>query len=93
MRIEVDYKYPEPVIATMYNENGTQFMKSEVKVKVPARPYYEPSNKLSCTDLQYLKWKDKVFDKISSAVVKSLPEGLYGTINVNINMEKYHGLW
>lgn len=92
MRIEIDYKYPEPVIATIYNDNDYQFMKSEVKVKIPARPYYEPDSKYSCTDKQYSKWKEKVFDKINKAVLKSLPEELYGTVNVSINMEKHHGL-
>lgn len=53
-------------------------MKSEVKVKVPKRPSD------GCTEAKMDKWKEKTIDKISNAVIKSLPKELYGTININI---------
>ena len=53
-------------------------MKSEVKVKVPKRP------NLDCTKSKLDKWKEKTIDKISQAVLKSLPKELYDTININI---------
>ena len=77
MWIDVDFKYGEPVVAAVYHKDGVQFMKSEVKVKVPKRPF-------NCTEAKLGKWKDKTIDKISQAVLKSLPKELYGTININI---------
>lgn len=84
MWIDVDFKYGEPVIATIYANDSSKFMKSEVKVKIPKRPYYDVDSEHSCTEFQYNKWKEKTIDKISKAVLKSLPEELYGTININI---------
>lgn len=78
MRIDVDFKYGEPVIAAVYYENGLQFMRSEVKVRIPKKP------KDDSTEAKMDKWKEKVLDKISQAVIESLPEGLYGTININV---------
>lgn len=92
MNVVVDFKYGEPVIATIFDEYGNQFMKSEVKVKIPLRPYYEPDNDNSCTKKQYLKWKDRVYKVINKAILKSLSEHLYGTVNTHVNMEKHHGL-
>lgn len=77
MWIDVDFKYEEPVVAAVYHKNGVQFMKSEVKVKVLKRPF-------NCTEAKLDKWKEKTIDKISQAVVKSVPKELYGTININI---------
>lgn len=77
MWVDVEFKYEEPVIATIYAKNSSKFMKSEVKVKVPKRPF-------NCTEDKLDKWKEKTIDKISKAVLKSLPEELYGTININI---------
>ena len=77
MEVDVEFKYGEPVIATIYSKNSSKFMKSEVKVKVPKRPF-------NCTEAKLDKWKKKTIDKISNAVIQSLPEGLYGTININI---------
>lgn len=78
MWIDVDFKYGEPVVAAVYHKDGIQFMKSEVKVKVPKRPSD------NCTEAKLGKWKEKTVDKISQAVLKSLPKELYGTININI---------
>lgn len=78
MWIDVDFKYEEPVIATIYAKNSSKFMKSEVKVKVPKRPSDD------CTEATLDKWKERTIDKINQAVLKSLPEELYGTININI---------
>lgn len=77
MWIDVDFKYGEPVVAAVYHKDGVQFMKSEVKVKIPKRPF-------NCTEDKLDKWKEKSIDKINQAVLKSLPEELYGTININI---------
>lgn len=77
MWIDVDFKYGEPVVATIYDKNSSKFMKSEVKVKISKRPF-------NCTEAKLDKWKDKTVDKISQAVLKSLPKELYGTININI---------
>lgn len=77
MWIDVNFKYGEPVVAAVYHKDGVQFMKSEVKVKVPKRPF-------NCTEAKLDKWKEKTIDKISQAVIKSLPKKLYGTININI---------
>lgn len=77
MWIDVYFKYGEPVVAVVYHKDGVQFMKSEVKVKVPKRPF-------NCTEAKLDKWKEKTIDKISNSVVKSLPKELYGTININI---------
>lgn len=77
MEVDVDFKYGEPVVAAVYHKDGVQFMKSEVKVKVPKRPF-------NCTEAKLDKWKEKTIDKISKSVLKSLPEELYGTININI---------
>ena len=77
MWIDVDFKYEERVVATVYHKDGVQFMKSEVKVKVPKRPF-------NCTEAKLDKWKEKTIGKISDAVIQSLPEGLYGTINIDI---------
>lgn len=52
-------------------------MKSEVKVKIPNKPF-------NCTEAKLDKWKEKTIDKISKAVLKSLSKELYGTININI---------
>lgn len=92
MNVKVDFKYGEPVIATIFDEYGNQFMKSEIKVKIPLRPHYEPDNDNSCTKKQYLKWKVKVYKVINKAILKSLSEHLYGTVNTHVNMEKHHGL-
>lgn len=81
MRVDIDFKYNEPVIATVYTPDGLLFMKSEVKVKIPKRP----SN---CTEAKMDKWKEKITDKISKAVMESLSEHIYGTVNITIN-----GLW
>lgn len=78
MQVDVEFKYGEPVIATIYAKNSRKFMKSEVKVKVTKRP----SN--DCTEAKLGKWKDKTVDKISNAVLKSLPKELYGSINIFI---------
>ena len=78
MRVNIDFKYNEPVIATVYTHEGLLFMKSEVRVKIPKRP----SN---CTEAKADKWKEKTADKISKAVMDSLSAHIYGTINVNIN--------
>ena len=77
MWVDVDFKYGEPVVAAVYHKDGVQFMKSEVKVKVSKRPF-------NCTEAKLDKWKEKTVDKISQAVLKSLPKELYGTININI---------
>ena len=77
MWIDVHFKYGEPVVAAVYHKDGVQFMKSEVKVKVPKRPF-------NCTEAKLDKWKEKTMDKISQAVLKSLPKELYGIININI---------
>lgn len=77
MWIDVYFKYGEPVVAAVYHKDGVQFMKSEVKVKVPKRPF-------NCTEAKLDKWKEKTIDKISKAVLKSLPKELYGTVNINI---------
>lgn len=77
MWIDVEFKYGEPVIATLYTDRGLRFMKSEVKVNIPKRPE-------GCTKDKYSKWQGKVVDKINQAVLKSLPKELYGTININI---------
>lgn len=58
MWIDVDFKYEEPVIATIYAKNSSKFMKSEVKVKIPKRPF-------NCTEAKLDKWKEKTIDKIS----------------------------
>lgn len=99
MNVIVDFKYGEPVIATIFDEYGNQFMKSEVKVKIPSRPFYDSDeNKFLYKDTQgmakshYLKWKNKVYKVINKAILKSLSEHLYGTVNIHINMEKHHGL-
>lgn len=84
MWIDVDFKYGEPVIATIYAKDSSKFMKSEVKVKISTRPYYDVNSEYSCTEAKLDKWKEKTIDKISKAVLKSLPEELYGTININI---------
>lgn len=86
MNIHVNFEHSKPVIAVVYNEDGSQFMKSEIKVKIPTRPYYDPDSKYSCTEAQYNKYKNKVLDNINKAVLKSLPEELYGTINIHINI-------
>lgn len=80
MWIDVDFKYGEPVVAAVHHKDGVQFMKSEVKVKVPKRPSDD------CTEAKLYKWKEKTIDKISNAVLKSLPKELYGTININIKV-------
>lgn len=77
MEVDVEFKYGEPVVAAVYHKDGVQFMKSEVRVKVPKRPF-------NCTEAKLDKWKEKTIDKISKSVLKSLPEELYGTININI---------
>lgn len=92
MNVIVNFKYGEPPTVTIYNECGSQFMKSELKVKIPKRPYYEPDSEYSHTEAIYLKWKDKALDKINQAVLKSLPKELYGTINIEINIGEHHGL-
>ena len=83
MNVVVDFEYSKPIIMTAY-KYGNQFMKSELAVKIPARPYYEKGAKCSCTELQYNKWLDKAFNKIEKAILKSFKEGLYGTINIEI---------
>ena len=40
MDVIVDFEYGKPVIMTAY-KHGNQFMKSELAVKIPAKPYYE----------------------------------------------------
>ena len=40
MKVIVDYKYEESLIATVYDK-GQVFMKSPVNVKIPVRPYYK----------------------------------------------------
>ena len=77
MNVIVDFEYGKPVIMTAH-KYGNQFMKSELAVKIPARPNY------SCTKLQYNKWLDKTFNKIEKAILKSFKECLYGTINIEI---------
>ena len=52
MNVIVDFKYGKPVIMTAY-KYGNQFMKSELVVKIPARPHYNKRAKNSCTELQY----------------------------------------
>ena len=83
MNVIVDFEYGKPVIMTAY-KYGKQFMKSELAVKIPARPYYDKGAKYSCTELQYNKWLDKTFNKIEKAILDSFKEGLYGTINIEI---------
>ena len=83
MNIIVDFKYGKPVIMTAY-KYGNQFMKSELVVKIPARPLYDKGAKYSCTELQYNKWQDKTFNKIEKAILESFKEGLYGKINIEI---------
>ena len=78
MRVQIDFKYGEPVVAAVYHKDGVQFMKSEVKVKVTKKPSDD------CTEDKLDKWKERTIDKVSKAVLKSLPEELYGTININI---------
>lgn len=78
MWIDVDFKYGEPVVAIIYTKNSCKLMKSKVKVKIPKRPRDD------CTEVKLDKWKEKTIDKISQAVLKSLPKELYGTININI---------
>ena len=92
MNVTVNFNYGKPPIVTIYNEYGSQFMKSELKVKIPKRPHYEPDSECSCTEASYLKWKDKTLDKINQAVLKSLPKELYGTLNIKINIGEHHGL-
>ena len=83
MNVIVDFKYSKPVIMTAYKD-GNQFMKSELVVKIPAKPYYNKGDKYSCTELQYNKWLDKTFNKIEKAILDSFKECLYGTINIEI---------
>ena len=83
MNVIVDFKYGTPVIMTAH-KYGNQFMKSELAVKIPARPHYHKGGKYSCTELQYNKWLDKTFNKIEKAILESFKEGLYGTINIEI---------
>lgn len=78
MWIDVEFKYGEPVVAVVYHKDGVQFTKSEVKVKIPKRPNSD------CTEAELDKWKERTIDKISQAVLKSLSEELYGTINIYI---------
>lgn len=92
MNVVVDFKYGEPVIATIFDEYGNQFMQSEIKVKIPLRPRYHPNEDYSCTKKQYLKWKNRVYKVINKAILKSLSEHLYGTVNTHVNVEKHHGL-
>ena len=81
MRVDIDFKYNEPVIATVYTPDGLLFMKSEVKVKIPKRPF-------DYTEAKMDKWKERTTDKISKAVMESLSEHIYGTVNIFID-----GLW
>ena len=83
MNVIVDFEYGKPVIMTAY-KHGNQFMKSELAVKTPTKPFYEKGAKYSCTELQYSKWLDKTFNKIERAILDSFKEGLYGTINIEI---------
>ncbi len=83
MNVVVNFECGKPVIMTAY-KYGNQFMKSELAVKIPAKPYYEKGAKCSCTELQYNKWLDKTFNKIEKAILDSFKEGLYGTINIEI---------
>lgn len=92
MNVVVDFKYGEPIIATVFDEYGNKFMKSEVKVKIPPRPCFCPNDKYSCTEAKYLRWKNKAMKSIDKAILKSLNYRLYGTVNIHINMEKHHGL-
>ena len=92
MNVIVNFTYGEPVIATVFDEYGVKFMKSEVKVKISPRPYFCPDDKYSCTEAKYLRWKNKAMKSIDNAIIKSLSEYLYGTVNTHVNMEKHHGL-
>ena len=83
MNVIVDFEYGKPVIMTAY-KYGKQFMKSELVVKIPARPHYDKGDKYSCTELQYNKWQDKTLNKIEKAILENFKEGLYGTINIEI---------
>ncbi len=83
MNVIVDFEYGKPVIMTAH-KYGKQFMKSELAVRIPARPHYDKGTKYSCTELQYNKWLDKTFNKIERAILASFKEGLYGTINIEI---------
>lgn len=83
MNVIIDFEYGKPVIMTAY-KNGNQFMKSELAVKISARPHYDKVAKHSCTELQYNKWLDKTFNKIEKAILDSFKESLYGTINIEI---------
>ena len=83
MNVTVDFEYGKPIIMTAY-KYGKQFMKSELAVKISARPHYEKGANYSCTELQYNKWLDKTFNKIEKAILDSFKEGLYGTINIEI---------
>ena len=40
MNVVVYFEYGKPVIMTAYKD-GNQFMKSELVVKIPAKPYYK----------------------------------------------------
>ena len=83
MNVIVDFEYGKPIIMTAYR-HGNQFMKSELVVKIPTKPYYDKGAKYSCTELQYNKWLDKTLNKIERAILESFKEGLYGTINIEI---------
>ena len=78
MNVVVYFEYGKPVIMTAYKD-GNQFMKSELVVKIPAKPYYKKGAKC-----KYNKWLDKTFNKIEKAILESFKEGLYGTINIEI---------
>ena len=92
MNVVVDFKYGEPAVATIFDEYGNQFMKTEVKVKIPLRPRYRPNEEYSCTETEYLNWKNKAMKSINKAIMKSLNEHFWGTVNTHVNMEKHHGL-
>lgn len=84
MNVTVDFEYGFPVMMTAYQDNKL-FMKSEISVKIPARPYFSLGNKLSCTEKQFAKWESKVYNKIYEAVVKSFKESLYGEVELTVN--------
>jgi len=84
MKVIVDYKYEESLIATVYDK-GQVFMKSPVNVKIPVRPYYKEAALFSCTEAKYLKWEDTVIDKITKSIKTVFKKELYGEVDIVIN--------
>ena len=89
MNVLAYFKYGGAIFIEVYRKDGSVFFKSNMNVKIKARPYYDTdkygdTSQYSCSSSKYNKWVEDTEDKIIQGIFNYLKPELYGECSIKI---------